>query len=113
MSTAKTAKKPKPNREKLTAEMVKDDPAWIPGRAAAKRVGISIPLFYEILKTGQIETFLFKRHPHSKAGIRLVYWPSLASYMRRRCKEANQDGQTVWVPVRAKGWSIKKEVPAA
>ena len=89
-----------------------DDPAWIPGRAAARKVGISIPLLYEILKTGDIQTFLSKRHPHSKTGIRLVYWPSLERYMQERCEQANQEGHTVWVPVRAKGRSIKKEMPA-
>jgi hypothetical protein len=104
-------------KRRLRAIEEGDPPVWIHGKVAAKRISVSLPVMYSIIKSGKVRTFLFKRHPEAQTGRRLIYWPDLERYMAQRCEEANQSGQRVWMPVRVKGKgsrrSIKQEMPAA
>jgi hypothetical protein len=78
------------DQEAVVEEAIRPEWARIPG--AAQRIGIRPSRFYELVResNGAVRTFVLKS-PGATRGARLVYLPSLFSYLDKMATEQEQE----------------------
>ena len=73
-------------------------------KLAARRFGVSLSFLRQLMVEHKVESFLLRRSPHAKQGVRLVKIASVRLYFERQAAEFSKE--TGPSPVAAKGREV-------